>query len=126
MKLPSIPNVYLGDFVRGYFDGDGCVYFKKHFVKVRRKCRWVFSTRFTSGSKSFLQSLKGCLSLIVEGGAIHAKSNKRGFELVFSHKDSVALYELMYHNNCHNLYLKRKYKLFSKAVRTLYGDKLRV
>ena len=34
-----IPDRYFFDFLRGYFDGDGCVYFKEHFAKDRNKKR---------------------------------------------------------------------------------------
>jgi hypothetical protein len=118
IKFPKIPNKLLGDFTRGYFDGDGCIYFKQHFAKDRNKNRWVFTTRFTCGSRKFLESLHSSLDLI--GGFIVKKI--RGYELVFSHKDSVALYHLMYHNDCRGLYLNRKHKLFSKALKTLYGQ----
>ena len=119
LKFPEVPRKFLRDFVRGYFDGDGCVYFKKHRAKDRKKLRRVFSSRFTSGSKRFLQSLQ--IQLNFDGGFISQK--KRGYELVFSHKNSVDLYRLMYHNDCHGLYLNRKYKLFRKAINTLYGIK---
>jgi hypothetical protein len=51
MKLPSIPNEYFFDFVRGYFDGDGHV---KVSGKTGRKIRIIFS----SGSSAFLVSLR--------------------------------------------------------------------
>src|SRR3989338_640754 len=48
IRLPKIPQGYFGDFVRGYFDGDGNIYFKKHFARDRGKYRWIFQSRFTS------------------------------------------------------------------------------
>jgi len=119
LEFPKVPERFFRDFVRGYFDGDGCVYFKKHKAKDRKKLRRVFSSRFISGSKKFLQSLQ--IQLNFNGGFISQK--KRGYELVFSHKNSLDLYRLMYHNDCHGLYLNRKYKLFRKAINTLYGIK---
>ncbi|OGZ08355.1 MAG: hypothetical protein A3C93_02705 [Candidatus Lloydbacteria bacterium RIFCSPHIGHO2_02_FULL_54_17] len=124
MRLPKIPGKYLGDFVRGYFDGDGCVYFKKHKVKDRKRMRWVFSSRFTSGSRGFLLDLHGALRKIVNGGFIMAKKKQQkvsGHELVFSHRDSLALFKFMYNNGTCNHFLKRKYRLFKRAVETLYG-----
>ena len=119
IKFPDIPTNLLGDFVRGYFDGDGCVYFKRHFAKDRNKYRWFFTTVFTCGSKVFLKGLHQNLSNYLNGGSLRSKTG--GYELVFSRRDSVALYNLMYHNNCRGLYLNRKHKLFRKALRTLYG-----
>lgn len=121
MVFPDVPSNLLGDFVRGYFDGDGCVYFKKHFVKNRNKKKWIFTSRFTCGSKQFLKSLHTYLGPYVSGGFI-LKKTKSGFELVFSHRDSLALFNLMYHDTSRRLYLTRKYKLFSKAIKTLYGN----
>jgi len=122
LKLPHIPKQLFSQFVRGYFDGDGCVYFKQHFIKARQHTRWVFSSRFTAGSRDFLISLQQQLhSQGLIGGFIVNKN--RGFELVFSHKDSVALARLMYDTMpCDNLRLERKYKLFQTAIKTLYGD----
>src|SRR3989344_1617026 len=96
LKMPNVPSKYFGDFVRGYFDGDGCVYFKKHQVKDRRNARYVFATRFTCGSRSFFISLLKALRIRgLKRGFILEKYNS-GYELVFSHLDSVALFHLMY------------------------------
>lgn len=125
MKLPVVPPVYFADFVRGYFDGDGCVYFKKHKVKARKNKKWVFSSRFTSGSENFLKELhKSLQATTIDRGFIVKKKKKgeiNGYELVFSHRDSLALFKYMYNNSPCNLFLKRKYVLFKKAVETLYG-----
>lgn len=127
LRFPEIPTELLGDFVRGYFDGDGCVYFKRHYVKARNRRLWIFTSRFTCGSRRFLVLLQNALrSHGVKGGYIVTKWQNSGFELVFSHKDSLALYKLMYHNaRDTDLRLLRKYALFSKAIRTLY-PKMRV
>ena len=123
MRLPSVPPKLLGHFVRGYFDGDGCVHFKKYWAKDRGKMKWSFSTRFTSGSKDFLLSLHQSLHARgIQGGSIYRKSKNSGYELVLSHKDSLALFRIMYDTIPHNgLYLTRKYKLFRKAIETLWG-----
>lgn len=124
MRLPPVPPKLFGHFVRGYFDGDGCVHFKKYYAKDRGKMKWSFATRFTSGSKNFLLSLHQNLHAYgVQGGSIYKKSKNSGYELVLSHKDSLALFRLMYDTLSHNdLYLARKYRLFRKAIKTLYGD----
>ncbi len=38
IAFPEVPARFLGDFVRGYFDGDGSVNFGKYWVKSR--CKW--------------------------------------------------------------------------------------
>lgn len=122
LRFPNVPKKYMGDFVRGYFDGDGCVYFKKLKYADRKHKRWVVLTLFTSGSKDFLMTLHDILGMFeIEGGSLQKKV--RGFDLAFSHRDSLALYRLMYHTvSTTNLYLPRKYKLFRKAMKTLYPN----
>ena len=120
LRLPRIPMPLVKHFVRGYFDGDGNVYFKRHFAKDRGKYRWIFQSRFTSGSLVFLRDLH----TVLRGGGILGGSlikKKRGYDLLFSHHDSVALFHLMYNNIGDCVYLRRKYLLFRRAVDTLYG-----
>lgn len=120
MKMPHIPKKYAGSFVRGYFDGDGCVYFKRLKFADRKNPRFVLQIIFTSGSRLFLHELKFLLHKFgINGGSVRNKI--RGYDLLLSHKDSVALFKLMYHTSpVKGLYLPRKYKLFSKAISTLY------
>ena len=122
LRFPKIPEKYLTDFIRGYFDGDGCVYFKKLKYTDRVSKRWILMTLFTGGSRSFLKMLHRLLKRQgVIGGRI--KNKVRGFELVLSHKDSLALYLFIYHNTkATGLCLPRKYRLFSKAIKTLYPN----
>lgn len=122
LRFPNVPKQYLPDFIRGYFDGDGCVHFKEYWSKERQKNIWVFSTIFTSGSQMFLEDLhKSIRTYGVKGGAIAIK--ERGFALVLSRKDSLALYRLMYHTGqTTGFYLTRKFNLFGKAIKTLYGE----
>lgn len=125
LVFPKVPRKYIGPFIRGYFDGDGSVYFKKYKSKDRVKPRWVFSSRFTSGSRVFLETLLHILRKHgVSGGFILTKSKQSGFDLVLSHRDSLALYCLMY-NNAPRIYLMRKYRVFRTAVETLYGNGMR-
>ncbi|MEK7093960.1 MAG: LAGLIDADG family homing endonuclease [Patescibacteria group bacterium] len=117
IRLPQIPREYLSHFVRGYFDGDGGVYLEKYFAKDRNEYRWVFSCSFTSGSRLFLEDLHEALSFYISGGQL--KTKERGFELVFSHRDSLALSHLMYDNAPTELLLKRKFEVFQQAFRVL-------
>ena len=62
VTMPKIPRKYLADFIRGNFDGDGCV-----FIEMRRrkdnKENFVrcLKITFSSGSKKFLEQLSDCL-----------------------------------------------------------------
>jgi len=116
LSLPKIPKEYFCHFVRGYFDGDGCVFFKKYQRRNRKNPVWIAITAFTSGSKQFLidlfESLKQNSNL--KGGYLCKKNY--GFELRFSMNDSIELYNLMYNNTESNLFLKRKYNVFQKIL----------
>ena len=117
MSLPIIPNDYLSDFARGYFDGDGSVNLGRYWRKDRQTWKWEFTTRFTSGSKKYLEDFWGLLRKCISGGYLYEKN--RGYELVFSRHDSVALFNLMYNNVSSDMYLKRKYDIFKKAFKVL-------
>lgn len=120
LMLPPIPDKYASDFVRGYFDGDGCVYFKRLKFADRKNQRLILMSLFTSGSYRFLADLHTLLKKYgIQGGSL--KNKVRGFELAFSFKDSLALYRFMYNTaRDTGLYLPRKYRLFQKAVSTMY------
>lgn len=121
LQFPVVPEEYEAAFVRGYFDGDGCVYFKELKFAGRAKKRWILMTTFTSGSRSFLVTLLALLrNHNIAGGSIRTKD--RGFDLALSHKDSLALYRLMYHTGSTTGFcLPRKHLLLKKALETLYG-----
>lgn len=121
MKLPNVPSNLFGHYVRGYFDGDGCVYFARLKFADRKRPRKILLTMFTSGCWAFLAELHSTLlrkGLV--GGSLHKKS-RGGFDLSFSHRDSLALYRLMYNTAPDTgFYLPRKYKIFQRAIRSLY------
>ena len=116
IKFPSVPEMYLADFIRGYFDGDGCVHFGKYLPKDRRKVKLQLSVHFTSGSKEFLESLWKNLKQVISGG--HITRKERGYELVFGQYDSIALFHFMYDNSS-ELFLRRKYEKFQSAFKEL-------
>ena len=117
IKLPKIPTKYFSHFVRGYFDGDGNVTFG-FFKKSDRKSKSpVLLTRFTSGSKNILETLKEKLIGLLKttGSLCYSKNN--AWVLSYSTNDSKRLFKFMYSNdNTKNLiYLKRKYNIYLAA-----------
>ena len=120
--FPKIPNRYVADFIRGYFDGDGCVYLRHLKFADRKRKRWIFLTLFTSGSKTFLEQLHTVLKKRgIQGGSIRIK--RRGFDLSLSMRDSLALFRLMYDTRpATGLFLPRKYSIFQRAIKILYPD----
>jgi len=113
MQLPDIPARYFGDFVRGYFDGDGNVWIGM-INKYRNKPTRVIQVGFTSGSRGFLSEL--CVSLKkrgMRGGSLYDSKTKNFSRLSFSTIDALKLSEIMY-NGQPKLYLRRKQLRFEQ------------
>lgn len=97
IRMPSVPNECLSHFVRGYFDGDGCVSIGEYQKKDRKSKSKVIITGFTSGSRKFLEDLRFILTKnqIIKGGTLYQTD---GCRLCFSTHDSLRLYQFMYQN----------------------------
>lgn len=110
MKLPAIPKKYTGDFIRGYFDGDGNVW-TGLIHRDRKKTTTTIQTVFTSCSKSFLSDLREKLMEygLGSGGFFFLKT---AYKLQYSVNDSMLLYHLMYDNLGSTLFLERKKSRF--------------
>lgn len=101
VKFPYIPEEYLADFIRGYFDGDGSVY----NVKGGR-----INTAFTCGSKDFLDVL---LSILKEkAGVVGGSYDPSSLSLRFGNKDSLKIGNYIYKDNP-ELFLLRKRDKFN-------------
>lgn len=98
--FPEIPEEYLGDFIRGYFDGDGCIM----NLKGNR-----INLAFTCGSKKFLDEL---LRLLKEKAGVEGGSyDPSCVSLKFGKKDAIRIGKFMYKDNP-ELFLLRKRKKF--------------
>jgi len=121
IKLPKIPETYSKDFIRGYFDGDGCINFGFYQKNDRKNLSHILITRFTSGNKRFLEDLLKLLKkhAVIQGGCIYRKQ-EGSYDLSFSVRDSFRLCEFMYKDVKENQFLKRKYNKFQEALK-YYG-----
>ena len=117
MQFPKMPLEYLSDFVRGYFDGDGCVYIDRGPNGQPKRLLCVF----TSGSKSFLQDLHAHLVSrigIVGTGLYPHGSTCGAYQLRYSTRDSLRLFQFMYKGpTSKELHLRRKYDIFTWYLR---------
>ncbi len=114
MKIPTIPKGAFCHFVRGYFDGDGHVWYGL-IHKERKTHTFAIATYFTSCSVGFLEDLKdNLISFGFKGGSIHVY--KAGYaRLQLSIKDSLKLSDFMYNRlDSSKLYLVRKKKVFDE------------
>ena len=113
MHLPPVPKKYWGDFLRGYFDGDGNVWVG-HVHTNRPVSTLTIQTSFTSGSIEFLAAMRDkLLEEGLVGGSLFKIKEKNYGRLTFSKRDTLKIYRIMY-NPPHKLYLKRKKVVFER------------
>ncbi len=115
MKFPHIPAPYVSSFIRGYFDGDGCVFLQNGIGKNGQKIIKRLSVIFTSGSDEFLEELKKILQkrALMQGGGIYNTTRAR--QLWFFTKDSRKLFAFLYKDVLgKDLYMQRKYVIFDE------------
>lgn len=116
MRLPLIPEEFFGDFVRGYFDGDGNVW-AGTIHKERKTTTETIQLSFTSSSILFLNDLRQLLqSNGIKGGGVYNPKKGNFSRLTFSSNDALKIYKIMY-NGRHKLHLKRKKVVFEQFIK---------
>ena len=96
-EFPKIDEEYFYDFLRGYFDGDGCVYYSHNKLGLNLTCSNV----------NFLQYLANELEKDGVETSIHKEKDYK-YRLNFK-GDKYKILSMLYNNS--NLYLKRKYDI---------------
>lgn len=112
LRSLDIPDRYFFDFLRGCFDGDGCIY---AYWDPRWKSSYMFYISFTGASRPFLEWLDVTILRLsgIEGKITPAN---RSFQLRFAKQNSRNLFNKMYYSS--NLpYLKRKFTKAQKIFR---------
>jgi len=105
----NIPSQYLGEFIRGYFDGDGSITFNKNG-------RWI-KVIFTSGSRDFLAQLseKIAKSLKIRERPIYI--SHYSYQLCYFTQEGLKLLNFIYRKTGrNNLYLDRKYNFYKELA----------
>ena len=114
MTFPEMSSDYLRDFIRGYFEGDGCfVYIKNYY---NSKYVGSLATSFCSGSRSFLKTLRDKL---IESGLkpqnVLRNTRKTAYILQITGLD----FPRWIYKNKGEIYLQRKYDKFLKVEKSL-------
>ncbi len=116
VRLPSIPDNFFSHFLRGYFDGDGCVFLETGKGVKKARILKRISVIFTSGSKVFLEQLDHKLktTLLNKNHCIY--TSQRAYQLRFRTPESIEILSFLYRNAPQNNYLRRKLKIFIKYL----------
>lgn len=101
VTFPAIPDNFLPDFIRGYFDGDGSVFFVDYINTKNKKPRLELRSNFTSGSIEFLEELQIILNkkLGLIKKRICGFNDDRSFKLGYGTYDTLKLLRFMYYPN---------------------------
>lgn len=109
LSIPPIPNEFLSDFIRGYFDADGSVFKLKYRVNL-------INVEITSNSYNFINELNDILikNNIFSWKIRTKKPMKKGENeyyviLIIKQHEIIKFKNFIYNNN--SFYLKRKYDL---------------
>jgi len=105
MSFPKIDPIYYSHFIRGYFDGDGCI--------IKKNIGYYFSI---TGNRQFLHELNSILEQDVNIDPCKISRKNKSSELFGAiqytkNSDLIKLRNYLY-KNCNNLYIERKYDKF--------------
>lgn len=106
MLFPSIPDIFLKDFIRGYFDGDGSV-----FISSKYKDTVYLGVTFTSGSKKFLEVLQKILLKHSISSSLLTDYRGHSYILRIYKQEEIKIFRNFIYDSS-NYYLTRKKDIF--------------
>lgn len=108
IKMPDVPDEYFGDFVRGVFEGDGCI-----SLKLAKQKHLMPKINICSGSPDFLKSLGEKIKDLygINYSIVKHYGNTWGLEYYSRHSMDV-FFNFMYSDVSENMILMRKYNKF--------------
>ena len=115
LEFPKIPKNLLSYFIRGYFDGDGCVMVSVDKGKILPSIKTVF----TCGSEKFLSELNSILLSITKSQIKNVVHGAHAFQLCYKKYDSLKVLNFMYNGLNNAPFLERKYDIYQKYLLTI-------
>lgn len=109
IQLPEMPERFFSYFLRGYFDGDGCINIEK--TKKNR-----MNIIFTSGSKIFIEQLASKIQSICPILKSSVSNGNGAFQLRYNWKNALMVADFMYQDVVSAPYLKYKYIKYIKYL----------
>ncbi len=116
INLPVVPIKLFSYFLRGYFDGDGCV-----TVYTRRNGGKTFQVIFTSGSWIFLDRLSKRICELTDLGIKSASYQGGAFRLRYKAREALVVCNFMYRELDVVPYLKKKYEIYNNFFNSRSG-----
>lgn len=108
-RMPTIPKDLFRHYLRGYFDGDGCIC--ESFSNKNSTTATIYTT--ICGSNYFIPELENSLFTILNiRGTVAQKSRHQ--VLKYCTNASKTLLDFMYKDS--NIYLERKYQLYKRIM----------
>lgn len=116
LQFPKIENSLMRHFIRGYFDGDGCI------TRSRKNSIWT-DANIACGSEDFIFALKKYLEeeLDIDFLYIYRRPNSNTKILMVTDSKFKKLVNYMY-LDC-NIYLDRKFHRFENSIAVLSGNR---
>jgi hypothetical protein len=95
--FPNVPEKFLPDFIRGYFDEDGSVFYTTYMHTKIKKLRKELRSNFTSGSMKFLEQIRDILysKLNLSKNKICPFNNGSSLKLGYATYDTIKLLNFM-------------------------------
>ncbi len=93
LSAVNVPDDYYAHFLRGYFDGDGCIY---SFWDKRWRSSFMYYTEYTSASPSFLHWLRAQNQQLAHTTPGRIRNGRGADALSYAKLDSRLLFDFMY------------------------------
>ncbi len=116
--FPPIPDSFLGHFIRGYFDGDGSIYFNSSARKDRTGVINYFILNLRCGNRIFLETIRSKIAALLGIGVGSLYFHSGAYSLAYSGKDVVELYDFLYPNLVLP-HLERKRLKYDKGLKSI-------
>ncbi|MCC6405283.1 MAG: hypothetical protein IT405_02755 [Candidatus Yanofskybacteria bacterium] len=121
IQFPEIPPPFLSHYVRGYLDGDGCIYLERGTGSKKQRILKRLSVIFTSGSPGYLKGLEEALRKRLRLSERRIYSSARAFQLRFSTRDSLKICDFLYKGMRKGQYLERKFAVYQHYLELKNG-----
>lgn len=121
MHLPDVPDEYFSYFLRGYFDGDGCINF---YIKPGQTTNRL-SVIFTSGSTAFLSEIAQKIAILLKIEPPKYYKSLGAYNLLTKGVSAIKILDYIYANPDLVPYLKRKYLKYLDYRNNLMGPRVK-